>query len=59
MVSNPEQPYVHCQRLGQKVGINPYWVWVTVKRKGKNVSGYMASYYINVKTNWIDGVPKC
>lgn len=55
-VSAPQAVYVHCQQPGQTVGGNPYWVWINT---ASNHRGWMASYYTNNATNWIDGVPIC
>ncbi|MEU6314800.1 hypothetical protein [Streptomyces sp. NPDC047014] len=56
-VSNPAQVWVYCQQGGaQVVGGNPYWLWV---RTASGHRGYMASYYIDNASNWIDGVPTC
>ncbi|MFF8280983.1 hypothetical protein ACF05T_33830 [Streptomyces lateritius] len=56
-VSNPAQVWVYCQEEGaQVVGGNPYWVRV---RTASGHRGYMASYYIDNATNWIDGVRDC
>lgn len=56
-VSAPRTVYVHCQTEGsQTVGGNPYWVWVQTTNGSY---GFMASYYIQNQTNWIDGVPQC
>lgn len=54
-VSAPEAVYVRCQKLGEWVAINPYWVFISVRGH----RGWMASYYIDNDTNWIDGVPAC
>ncbi|HZM80336.1 MAG TPA: hypothetical protein VFC19_31760 [Candidatus Limnocylindrales bacterium] len=54
-VSAPEQVYVYCQKAGQTIVINPYWVYVYAH----GYIGWMASYYIDNATNWIDGVPYC
>ncbi|WP_059005609.1 hypothetical protein [Streptomyces specialis] len=56
-LSPPAQVYVQCQTVGQTVGGNPYWVRVFVSSASE--TGYMASYYIDNATNWIDGVPAC
>ncbi|MFB6893559.1 hypothetical protein ACFCX4_30055 [Kitasatospora sp. NPDC056327] len=54
-VSAPAQVWVYCQTVGgQVVGGNPYWVWV---RTADGRRGYIASYFIDNVTNWIDGVP--
>ncbi|MFD5629131.1 MULTISPECIES: hypothetical protein [unclassified Streptomyces] len=56
-VSSPAQVWVYCQQEGaQSVGGNPYWVWVLTPSGHR---GYMASYYTDNATNWIDGVPNC
>ncbi|MFI6038534.1 hypothetical protein ACIBBD_31260 [Streptomyces sp. NPDC051315] len=56
-VSAPEAVYVYCQEYGgQSVGGNPYWLWVAPTHGER---GWMASYYIDNVTNWIDGVPDC
>ncbi|ANJ06098.1 hypothetical protein GCM10010220_12310 [Streptomyces parvulus] len=56
-VSSPAQVWVYCQQEGaQSVGGNPYWVWVLTASGHR---GYMASYYTDNATNWIDGVPSC
>jgi hypothetical protein len=54
-VSPADPVYIYCQEVGQTVGGNPYWVYVW----SKGYDGWMASYYIDVVTNWIDGVPYC
>jgi hypothetical protein len=54
-VSSPQQVWVYCQKAGQTIGINPYWVLVDTSQN----LGWMASYYIDNATNWIDGVPVC
>jgi hypothetical protein len=55
-VSAPEQVWVYCQKAGQTIGGNPYWL-IVVNANG--VPGWMASYYTDNATNWIDGVPGC
>ncbi|KUO12681.1 hypothetical protein [Streptomyces sp. DSM 15324] len=56
-VGAPRAVFVYCQVEGdQVVGGNPYWVWVATT---DNTRGYMASYYLNNRTDWIDGLPLC
>jgi hypothetical protein len=56
-VSSPAQVWVYCQQEGaQRVGGNPYWVWVLTPSGHR---GWMASYYTDNATNWIDGVELC
>ncbi|MER7561488.1 hypothetical protein ACGFWE_04840 [Streptomyces sp. NPDC048523] len=56
-VSSPARVWVYCQQEGaQSVGDNPYWVWVLTASGHR---GYMASYYTDNATNWIDGVERC
>lgn len=56
-VSAPSLVYVYCQQEGgQVVGGNPYWVWVMTPN---GTRGWMAGYYIDNNSNWIDGVPDC
>jgi hypothetical protein len=45
-----------CQQPGQTVGGSPYWVLVSTPDRW---TGWMASYYIEYKTIWIDGVGQC
>ncbi|MFE4212843.1 hypothetical protein [Streptomyces sp. NPDC056844] len=47
---------VICQQPGQTVGGNPYWVLVSAPDRHM---GFMASYYLTNRTNWIDGVGLC
>ncbi|MET7708356.1 hypothetical protein [Micromonospora sp. NPDC005413] len=54
-VSAPQQVYIVCQKAGETVGGNPYWVMV----RANGVQGWMASYYTNNATNWIDGLDIC
>ncbi|MEK8106400.1 hypothetical protein NKG94_16475 [Micromonospora sp. M12] len=54
-VSAPQHVYILCQKAGETVGGNPYWVYVRVN----GVQGWMASYYTNNATNWIDGLGIC
>lgn len=43
------------QEPGQKVGVNPYWVYGSAK--GHN--GRLAGYYIDYPSNALPGVPSC
>ncbi|HZP55141.1 hypothetical protein [Actinocrinis sp.] len=49
--------YVLCQRAGQTVGGNPYWVNVQDNTNG--AIGWMASYYIDYPDNRLPNVPDC
>lgn len=55
-VNSWNNAYVWCQQLGQSVGGNPYWVWVSADN---GLDGWMSSYYIENSSNKIDGVPQC
>ena len=54
-VSAPQQVYLTCQKAGETVGGNPYWVFMNMP----GFTGWMASYYTNNATDWIDGLPVC
>ncbi|BCB83918.1 hypothetical protein [Phytohabitans suffuscus] len=47
---------VYCQKPGQVIGGNPYWLWVITPR---GVRGWMASYYINYPDNRLPNIPDC
>lgn len=55
-VHQGEAVWVRCQRAGQTIGGNPYWVYIHTPN---GISGYFASRHIDNYTNWIDGVPYC
>lgn len=57
-VNSWHNAFVWCQKAGQTVGGNPYWVYVTTDTNPQ-FGGFMASYYIENSSNWIDGVPPC
>jgi hypothetical protein len=48
---------VLCQRIGQTVGGNPYWV--NVEDISNGATGWMASYYIDYPDNRLPNVPDC
>ena len=48
---------VACQRIGQTVGGNPYWV--NVEDLSNGATGWMASYYIDYPDNRLPNVPDC
>ncbi|GHJ44005.1 hypothetical protein Cs7R123_13470 [Catellatospora sp. TT07R-123] len=54
-VSAPQQVYVYCQKAGETIGGNPYWVYAYAN----GMYGWLAGYYTDNATNWIDGVPTC
>ncbi|WP_328773779.1 hypothetical protein [Streptomyces sp. NBC_00286] len=44
-----------CQKQGQNVGGNPWWVYIT---RGDS-RGFIASYYVDHPDNQLPGVPVC
>lgn len=48
---------ITCQDPGESINGNPYWVWAYVFETGQY--GFLASYFVENSTNWIDGVPLC
>ena len=48
---------VLCQRTGQTIGGNPYWLNVTDLSNG--ATGWMASYYIDYPANRLPNVGDC
>ncbi|MFC7484702.1 hypothetical protein ACFQX7_38290 [Luedemannella flava] len=46
---------VHCQKIGEVIGGNPYWLWVMTPKHW----GFMSSYYINYPYNRLPDVPDC
>ena len=49
--------YVYCQKIGQKININPYWVLVNDFTQPN--TGWLASYYIDYPANRLPDVPDC
>jgi hypothetical protein len=45
-----------CQKQGQTIGTNPWWVW---GRTSHGHWGWMASWWINYPYNKLPGVPVC
>jgi hypothetical protein len=44
-----------CQKQGQNVSGNPWWVYIT---RGDS-RGFIASYYVDHPDNQLPGVPVC
>lgn len=51
------QLYVYCQKQGQAVGGNPYWLLVNDYTAPN--TGWIASYYIDYPANRLPDVPDC
>ncbi|MEU0674707.1 hypothetical protein ABZ330_17775 [Streptomyces sp. NPDC006172] len=51
------QLYVYCQKQGQTVGGNPYWLLVNDYTDSN--TGWLASYYIDYPDNRLPDVPDC
>jgi hypothetical protein len=45
-----------CQRRGQTVGRNPYWLYADGPRGNR---GWVASWYLTYPSNRLPGVPDC
>ncbi|MCK8677022.1 hypothetical protein [Streptomyces lichenis] len=56
-VQPSHQLYVYCQKQGQTVGGNPYWVLVNDYTAPN--TGWIASYYIDYPANRLPDVPDC
>ena len=46
----------YCQKKGQTIGTNPYWVW---SRTPRGHVGWVASWWIDYPYNVLPGVPIC
>lgn len=44
-----------CQNDGQSISGNPWWVYIQLG----DTRGYIASYYVDVASNQLPGVPVC
>ncbi|MFF3849071.1 hypothetical protein [Streptomyces sp. NPDC002328] len=51
------QLYVYCQKQGQTIGGNPYWLLVNDYTDSN--TGWLASYYIDYPHNRLPDVPDC
>ncbi|MFD7629801.1 hypothetical protein ACFV7Q_27900 [Streptomyces sp. NPDC059851] len=51
------QLYVYCQKQGQNIGGNPYWLLVNDYTDSN--TGWIASYYIAYPDNRLPDVPDC
>jgi hypothetical protein len=57
LVQPDHELYVYCQKIGQKIGVNPYWVLVNDFTQPN--TGWLASYFIDYPTNRLPDVPDC
>lgn len=51
-----QKVYPICQRRGQRVGSNPYWVYVDGPRGNR---GWVSSWYLDWPANRLPGIPDC
>lgn len=51
-----QRVYPICQRRGQTVGRNPYWLYADGPRGRR---GWVASWYLDYPSNRLPGVPDC